>query len=335
MKIVILGPLPGPNTGASLITSDVSAVLKSHPKNELRYIDSNLSKTSKDFGVFSISKVFKVITVLFRIIFINNSRVYFVLSLNKKGFIRDILYILFLGFKSNDIIFHLHHNPSGRSLLRSYILSRIFFGRDCIVLGQDVLKKLEKSRSNFRHLYLIPNGFHKVSYLSNSHKRIVFVSRLDKSKGIEIVLDIFKTLQLEEPNIWSLDVYGPIGDFNFAAHDLYESCYKGELKPSEVQKTMSDYSYFLYPTTYDSYPMVLLEALSVGMKIISCDVGNIKDILGKEGHICSHTNFKQEAVKILLNDSFDSHKEIKEMAESRLLSYEKSILKISKAVMQC
>lgn len=102
--------------------------------------------------------------------------------------------------------------------------------------------------------------------------RLVFFSRISPKKNLELALNILK--KIANKNIF-LDIYGSIEDVvywnkckNIIEKENLNVCYKGELIPSNVQETLSNYHFLFLPTLHENYGHVIIEALTSGCGLI-------------------------------------------------------------------
>ena len=115
--------------------------------------------------------------------------------------------------------------------------------------------------------------------------RIVFCGRLFQTKGIDLFLAIVKRCHSE--NLRALfEVYGPDGgELSKILHCIDSSNlttylkYMGSLEPHAVQETLAKVDILVLPSNYDPYPMVVLEALSVGTRVVISNVCGQAEIL--------------------------------------------------------
>ena len=110
-------------------------------------------------------------------------------------------------------------------------------------------------------------------------KRFVFISRIIPDKGIQEILEAAEKL----PDDYTVDLYGPI-DERYLHEDRFTNTkvnYKGVLKPEEVIGVLNQYDVLLLPTwfKYEGYPGIVLEALSIGIPVISTYWNSIPEII--------------------------------------------------------
>jgi glycosyltransferase involved in cell wall biosynthesis len=110
-------------------------------------------------------------------------------------------------------------------------------------------------------------------------KKIVFISRLEPDKGVPEVIKAAELL----PDGYTIDAYGPI-DVKFYNSNPFEGTkvnYKGILHHNDIIKTIDENNLLLMPTYIDreGYPGVIIEALSVGVPVITTDCCVMREMI--------------------------------------------------------
>ncbi len=139
---------------------------------------------------------------------------------------------------------------------------------------------------------IIPNGIELNGYpcrtdLTQVKKQVLFLSRIHPKKGIEVLIDAWKRLVPNFPD-WQLLIVGN-GDPGYieelnrivSAAELHE--FIRVLPPvfgKEKQEMYSSSSLFVLPSYSENYGMVIAEALSCGVPVITTD-NTPWDILNK------------------------------------------------------
>jgi glycosyltransferase involved in cell wall biosynthesis len=129
-----------------------------------------------------------------------------------------------------------------------------------------------------KNIFIQPNGISipeiELQADWNEIPRVVFCSRLFSSKGIDIFLEIVERFYCEKKDVL-FEIYGPDGGdlykiLNFVETKKLEGYlkYLGPIQPHLVQETLSKVDILVLPSSYDPYPMVVLEALSVGTSVV-------------------------------------------------------------------
>ena len=114
-------------------------------------------------------------------------------------------------------------------------------------------------------------------------RRLVFMSHVSDEKGVGCLLEAFSHL----PEDYSLDFYGAIKEKRYESFDWegHGVSYKGEVSSEEVLRKLTEYDLLLLPSFREGYPGIIIEALSVGMPVVSTQVGGIPEIIdnGRNG----------------------------------------------------
>lgn len=134
--------------------------------------------------------------------------------------------------------------------------------------------------------YWFPNVRKKTNIKreGNYKKRFIFLSQIKEEKGIREIFEVSNQLD----NSYTFDIYGNLLDnMKNTNFNNYNVNYKGALNPEDVQKTLSQYDVFILPTFWKSegYPGVIIEALSVGLPIISTNLRGIKEMVDSDSSI--------------------------------------------------
>ena len=134
--------------------------------------------------------------------------------------------------------------------------------------------------------------------------KIVFMARINKMKGYELVFNLAdKLCKSGLSNKISIDFYGQIqesdkNDFlSFVSqYDFIE--YRGYLQPEEVYKTISFYDVMLLPTRYftEGFPGSILDAYIAGIPVIATNWKHAADFIddGYSGFIIPFNNCELE-----------------------------------------
>ncbi len=120
-----------------------------------------------------------------------------------------------------------------------------------------------------KNVFCVPNGVDSSSFIPGERKtgrpRLLYVGRLEKSKGIDMVLNVFKNHNL---NI-ELTVVGSgnlENDFKNVPDNVK---YLKNIPDSELQKIYRDSDAFIFISTLENFGNVVLEALSSGLYVVA------------------------------------------------------------------
>jgi glycosyltransferase involved in cell wall biosynthesis len=173
-----------------------------------------------------------------------------------------------------------------------------------VVLTKKDLNQWKITHKNVIH---IPN----INALSNPlkskliSKKVVSLGRLDAQKGYDMLIDSWRLIGTIHPD-WTLEIYGQGKWYQMLQEKIINYNLNGKviLKgiATDVEKVYCDSSIYVMSSRYEGFGMVLIEAMSCGLPVVSfnCEHGP-SDIITNEhdGFLVEPNNFVQLAEKIL------------------------------------
>lgn len=243
-------------------------------------------------------------------------------SLNFKSFIRDGIFILQSKHRKKPVlVFFRGWKTSFEKKVR--ILLKWFFNltylkSNCfIVLSSEFKSRLREwgIKSNIIlgttavDIRLLRNFSlsHKTSSLKKKNAfKILFLSRIEKQKGIYETIDAFDRL-LKKGYDLSLSIAGDGDDIygvkEYLKHkDIPEDrlVFMGVVSGNEKIKSFMEHDIYCFPSHSEGMPNSVLEAMAFGLPVITCPVGGLKDFFqhGKMGFLTEIGNSEQLAQSI-------------------------------------
>lgn len=155
-----------------------------------------------------------------------------------------------------------------------------------------------------------PLAFFPVESSHLIKKRIIAIGRYTYQKGFDLLIKAWSLIENEYPE-WGLTIYGQ-GDrvqYETLIANLGVSPHRCILLPqtSDVIKELLDSSIFAFSSRFEGFGMVLIEAMSCGLPVVSfdCPCGP-KDIIGDavDGFLVPNGNVEKlaEGLSKLMND---------------------------------
>lgn len=161
---------------------------------------------------------------------------------------------------------------------------------------------------------LPPKGtFRKKYSIDDNEKIILYLGRIDKIKGIDLLIDAFSDLVNEGINA-KLVIIGPNSDYlpllkeqsaNLEVED--KILFTGPLYGHDKIEAYVDSDVYALPSRYETFPNTVLEAAACGTPVIITDRCGIMDIVeGKLGSVVKFdkNDLKQKFVELLDDECF-------------------------------
>ena len=160
---------------------------------------------------------------------------------------------------------------------------------------------------------VVPLGVnHSEFYPTNEEEPYaLYLGRIHPHKSLELAILSMKNApqnysltiagDVEEHNLWYKDKLVSLAEKVDISHRV-----KIVLSPSdsEVVRLMQRCSAFLFPSTIDTFGLVVLEAMACGKPIVACNRGGVPEIIGDAGFLLEPNPSQwQEIVSRLLRDA--------------------------------
>jgi glycosyltransferase involved in cell wall biosynthesis len=260
-------------------------------------IQLSFSEKIEDLKKINFLKIFRFFKIALklkvRLISFKPDFVYFSIFPTGWGFFRDFLLVVVLKLFRTTPIFHLH--LTGIRNKKSWFIKKIYrytFENSIIIhlsqslIEQDILPlRLKKSK-----IFVVPNGIkpeEDLQPVSNKEPfRLLYLSNILNQKDIIYAIQIFYELQKNNDKLEFI-IAGPLKSkkledtvLNFIKElKLKNVKLRGPLYGNQKYQEYLNADIFFYPTSYDSFPLVLLEAMSVGLPIVTTTTGAIPEFL--------------------------------------------------------
>jgi L-malate glycosyltransferase len=227
-------------------------------------------------------------------------------SASNFGIIRDYLLIKHLYKVKTKIILHFHCNIKDqitRKIGKSFLKKSLNLVDYTIVLNdqsKDYLLDL-----GYRNVIYIPNFIDHEFYQNTKFEikkeisEIVFVGHVIESKGVKEIFEVSKRFKKIIFNI--------IGPYNYNKNIKFSEnvIFHGILRSEKLKEVILKSDVFLFPSYTEGFSISLLEAMSLGLSIITTDVGSNKKLINKKGGIIvpiKNVDKIEEAILSLKND---------------------------------
>lgn len=176
----------------------------------------------------------------------------------------------------------------------------------------------------------VPDYYGELSPLNT--KNVIAVGRYSWEKGFDLLIDIWAIVNKKHPD-WTLDIYG-VGDYssiqNLANRKGLNKVFNCHPATKEIFQKYKNSSIFAMTSRYEAHPLVLLEAMSVGLPPVAfaCPCGP-RDIIknGEDGILVEMGDIKGYADGIceLIEDP-QKRESIARKAHNKTKEYPKDII---------
>lgn len=319
-RLLAILHLPPPYHGASTVGLQFVNSSRINTAFELRAINLATSVSLDDNARFQFVKLWRFVCILGRVlgacVSFRPQVVYVTANSAGVSFWKDLLVVSMLKLTGARVYLHFHNKGFAkldRSKWGQLVLRFFFWKATAIFLSDRLMYDLEHTADRIDKVFCA-NGIElpPSDVMSDIEKRdptILFLSNLLREKGVMELLDACAILRDQHIGFRCL-VAGQPGDitaneFETAVRtrgigDLVE--YVGPVFGEKKKELYRMASIFAFPTYYRSecFPLVLLEAMSYGLPIVSTAEGAISEILidGENGLLCERKSAPDLALQL-------------------------------------
>jgi glycosyltransferase involved in cell wall biosynthesis len=156
------------------------------------------------------------------------------------------------------------------------------------------------------------NGINTLESLAakNGHKVILFLSRVEKAKGIYETIDSFQKIQNKFPQV-VLNIAGTGSELEkvkkYVSENRVEGInFLGWIDGEQKVRALYDSDIFVLASYSEGMPICVLEAMASGKSVVTTDVGGIKDFfedgrMGLKVKVKDSVDLEQKFEKLLSN----------------------------------
>jgi glycosyltransferase involved in cell wall biosynthesis len=143
------------------------------------------------------------------------------------------------------------------------------FARDRFAAGG-----LPKDRIHVRSNY-VADPRARARSLNDPNARAIYVGRISSEKGVRILTEAWEDIDAK------LDVYGdgPLLP-ELRKNSARNICFHGAVSRETAVRALRDAAFLVVPSIcYESFPLVVLEAFSVGVPVLASRLGSLEEIV--------------------------------------------------------
>jgi glycosyltransferase involved in cell wall biosynthesis len=322
--ILVIGPVPPPSFGVSFATKITVDGLRARGRT-VTHFDTSDRRDIKNIGLFDFTNAclgLKHLATCFNHLFHEQYRwVYLPISQGSWGYFRDALFV-FLGFAfRRKIAVHLRGgafrafydqtNPIMKVLIRASLKRADI----CIVQGNVIVPQFDGMVPRTR-IKVIPNGVEPGRFPYHERigykpiKRILFLSNLQGNKGFLDLLRAAPEILKKRKDVvfafagewvheeWKQEAHRLVREYRIEKHVRFLGPVQGERKI----RLLSRSDIFVFPPSMpEGHPWVVLEAMAVGLPIVTTNQGCIGETVqdGHNGYLVNKRDPRDIAEKVL------------------------------------
>jgi glycosyltransferase involved in cell wall biosynthesis len=195
---------------------------------------------------------------------------------------------------------HIDVGPSGTAgfLLHAYkpfILGPVLRGAEAVVVFTEEQRRVigSKYRLDPRRIEVIPNGVEKTFFSTQqrvrpSRPRLLFVGRLAVQKNVDLLLRALDGIseQFETVLVGDGELEGELKALTKKLH-LQNVRFHGRADGPDLIDLFRQADLFVLPSEREGMPLVLLEAMAMGLPTVATDIAGNRDVVidGKNGRL--------------------------------------------------
>lgn len=301
-RIVVVGPLPPPANGMSVITQVlVSSALQED--FDLWHVDTSDRRGLANVGRFDVRNVvlgfWHASSFVFALVRRRPRLCHIPIARTRIAFLRDALFLLPARLARRAVVIHLHAGSFARFAESEPAWMRLVV-RLCISPTAHAIVLAERLRPEFaglidaNRIHVVPNGVEDVGWRDKCDSIVLHLSTLWGAKGVFSVLRAARLVHAEKPDArfvfageWLLDDERRRAVTYIMEHDLQDVVtFLGPITGSDKTELLRTAAVMVVPSPDEGHPLVVLEALSAGMPVIAAPVGALPETIedGRQGY---------------------------------------------------
>ncbi len=298
---------PPPIHGAAIVGDYIKNSLLLQSSFQSKYLNLGTSQNIQEIGSGGMVKILRFLKLLLRVgkhqLVYKPDLVYLSPAVYPNGIYKDFLVSSLVKILGGNVVYHLHNKGVAKHQNKKFlgVLYTYFFKSTKVILVSRALYNDIKKYVREDQVYYCPNGippvaeierFTKSKNKSSSKPKLLFLSNLFEAKGPLVLLEALAILKDQQIDFFC-NFIGGEGDISRAgfkqqveAYGLQNNVnYLGSLYGDQKHEALANADIFVFPTHYETFGLVNLEAMQFGLPVVSTREGAIPDVIvdGKTG----------------------------------------------------
>jgi glycosyltransferase involved in cell wall biosynthesis len=158
--------------------------------------------------------------------------------------------------------------------------------------------------------------------------RIIFIGTLQPRKGVDFFIEAAKLVLAKEPN-FQFEIYGKDTECGLFGQSYTECllkhtpeqiktniCFKGAVPYEQISDILLDSCFAVFPSRWENWPNVCLEAMSLGCVVIGSKHGGMSEMIehGVSGFLVDP--YKPEEIAYIILDNYKNLSYLQQISES-------------------
>ena len=310
-RILFLATLSPPVHGSSVVSQQIKESQLINNSFECDYVNLATSRKMNERRVAFVKLwrfIYSYLKLFWKLLTKKYDLCYISLTCHGVGFIKDAPFALLCRLFGKKLVIHQHNKGLSKDVNRwpyRWLMPMVYKDAKVILLSWRLYPDIEKvvPRGN---VLICPNGIKLADTFFEKKKgnkipHLLFLSNLIESKGVIVLLDALKILA-DKGYSFRCDFVGGETKEIDAKRFAYEVekrrlgssvFYRGRKYGPEKDNVMAQSDVFVFPSFEDCFPLVLLEAMSHRLPIVTTTEGAIPDEVsdGVNGLICERADF--------------------------------------------
>jgi glycosyltransferase involved in cell wall biosynthesis len=320
-RILFILHFPPPLHGSAVVGQYIKDSRQISEAFECDFVNLSTSRSMGEIGRKSIKKVFiylSIVSAVTKKLLTNHYDLCYITITAKGGaFYKDSLIACLAKWFGIKVVYHLHNKGvSNRQdkWLDHLLYKLVFINSSVILLSRYLYPDVQKYVTPDR-VHYCPNGIPPVdnegpvSRPESGPVEILFISNMIESKGVFVLLDACRILKDKGysfvcrfvgalSDVTQERLYARVSQNGLAKHVFYEGKKYGRDKEYCLRRA----DIFAFPTYYECFPLVVLEAMQFSLPVVSTHEGGIPEIVeeGRTGFLCPQKDVTALAEKLEL-----------------------------------